>query len=317
MPKTSVIVCTYNGQSYLREQLESLIKQDALPDEIIIIDDASTDDSWKIICEFKKANTDVCIRTFINHENIGFVDNFSKAALLATHELIFFCDQDDVWSEIKISSITQLFMNDPLLTCVHTNAEVVNERLESSNQDLFKALKITKHEMGAMQAGNYFEVLVRRNVVTGATMVIRKDLLIKSLPIPPGWIHDEWISIFNSTVGKVALHNSKLIKYRIHDKNTLGLGSGNSILKNLLVRDSAESFYADRISKLTQLRGIEIFSTEQGQYLDSYIAHLRFRILVTTLPLPKRIGLITKKILDGSYKTFGRGIFSAARDFFS
>jgi len=317
MPKTSVIVCTYNGQSYLTEQLESLLKQDILPDEIIIIDDASKDDSWKLIVEFKNSNIHACIRTYKNDKNIGFVANFSQAALLATNEIVFFCDQDDVWSENKVSTITQLFTNDPLLTCVHTNADVVNEHLESSGKDLFTALKIDKHEMRAMQAGDYFEVLIRRNVVTGATMVIRRDMLIKSLPIPPGWIHDEWISIFNSTAGKVALQNKNLIKYRIHDKNTLGLGEKNSNLKNLLIRDSVKHFYSARISKLTELRDRGIADTGQSQYLESYLSHLKWRLLISTSPLPKKILPIVSKIIDGSYKKFSRGMFSAIRDFFS
>jgi glycosyltransferase involved in cell wall biosynthesis len=317
MPKTSVIVCSYNGQSYLREQLNSLLNQDKLPDEIIIIDDCSKDNSWDLICDFKNSNTHIIIRTFRNDNNIGFVNNFSQAIKLATNEIVFFCDQDDVWSDKKISTVFQHFITDPLLTCFHTNAEIVNENLQSSGKDLFSTLKVDKREMNAMKTNRYFEVLLRRNVVTGATMAVRRDMLVKSLPIPPDWIHDEWIPIVNSLAGKVAFDNKLLIKYRIHDRNTVGLGDGGSNFKTLLNRGTVKSFYEARISKLSHLRNRGITNPSQSKYLEDYISHLQWRLSVAILPYPKRIRPIIGQVLDGSYSQFSRGIFSAIRDFFS
>lgn len=315
MLRTSVIVCTYNGDLYLEEQLNSLIIQESSPDEIIIVDDCSTDHSWDLICCFKKLNPEFNIRTFRNEENLGYIKNFSLAADLATHELVFFCDQDDVWSSDKIYKVVQKFSKDSKLTCLHTNAYVVGESLEDLGKDLFAMLKISRHELKLMDAGRYFEVLLRRNVVTGATMVIRRDILSRVLPIPTGWIHDEWIPMVSCLVGRVSYEKTCLISYRIHRNNTIGLNGGGRKLNFFTRRQLIREFYSFKASKLIGLQQRNIASDAERNYLDAFISHLHFRVLVSELPYRKKVIPIFNKALDGSYSRFSRGWLSALRDF--
>ncbi|WP_122574140.1 glycosyltransferase [Pseudomonas syringae] len=317
MFKVSVIVCTYNGEAYLLEQLNSLLAQDRKPDEIVVVDDCSLDCSWQIICAFRDSHPDIDIRTSRNERNLGFVENFSRAALMSRFDIVIFSDQDDIWVDTKVSSVYNRFSEDYSITCFHSNAYVTNAALVDTGRDLFSSLKIDKREMALMESGRYFEVLSRRNVVTGATMAVRRDSLVDSLPIPKGWIHDEWIPLVNSLKGKVFFDSNCLIKYRIHDRNTIGLGSSGSTFKRWISRASVLPFYETRIDKLTQLRDLGIAGGDERSYLDELISHLEFRLAIVRLSRWRRIFPIINCMLDGGYTRFGRGWLSAIRDFCS
>ncbi|MEE4574871.1 glycosyltransferase [Pseudomonas alliivorans] len=317
MFKVSVIVCTYNGEAYLSEQLNSLLAQDRKPDEIVVVDDCSLDCSWQIVCAFRDSHPEIDILTSRNERNLGFVENFSRAASMSRFDIVIFSDQDDVWMDTKVSSVYNKFCEDHSITCLHSNAYVTNAALVDTGHDLFSSLKIDKREMALMESGRYFEVLSRRNVVTGATMAVRRDSLVGSLPVPKGWIHDEWIPLVNSLKGKVSFDSNCLIKYRIHNKNTIGLGDSGSMVKRWLSRASVLSFYETRIDKLKKLRDLGIAGGDERSYLDELISHLEFRLAIVKLPRWRRIFPIINCMLDGGYSRFGRGWLSATRDFCS
>ena len=103
----SVALCTYNGETYLRPQLDSILAQSVVPDEIIVCDDISKDATVQILEEYK--NQFPQIRIFVNPENLGFIKNFEKAINLCTKDIIVICDQDDLWETDKISTILTFF----------------------------------------------------------------------------------------------------------------------------------------------------------------------------------------------------------------
>lgn len=317
MLKTSVVICTYNGQKYLSEQLNSVAAQDLPPDEVIISDDASKDASWRIIEDFKVSNPNLLIRTFQNPQNLGFVENFSKASSIANNDIIFFCDQDDLWAPDKVSSTIKAFEETPALTCIHTNAEIVDANLSPLNKKLFDELKIDCHEFNMMKSHRYFELLAKRNVVTGATMAVRRDQLLLSLPIPPMWIHDEWIPMVNSIIGMNGFIDRPLIKYRLHETNTIGLGSSDKNLKLLFDRHSVKLYYTHKISKLSKLLNFEHLDTKKRDHLLNHIAHLKFRLDILLLPRIHRVRPIVSEYMKGCYKCYGRGATSALRDLLS
>ena len=103
----SVALCTYNGEKYLKEQLDSILSQEIPVDEIVICDDCSTDETTLIIKEYESQFPNVfCV--FINAENLGYVRNFEKALSFCTGEIIFLCDQDDLWRKDKTQKIRSL-----------------------------------------------------------------------------------------------------------------------------------------------------------------------------------------------------------------
>ncbi len=106
--KVSIALASYNGSRYLKEQLDSFANQIRLPDELIICDDCSHDESHKIINEFiKKSPFPVCF--FKNDNNLGYAKNFEQAVLYCDGDIILFSDQDDVWYVDKIQKIESFF----------------------------------------------------------------------------------------------------------------------------------------------------------------------------------------------------------------
>src|SRR4051812_10655388 len=112
-PKVSVVVCTYNGEKFLPQQLNSLISQTYANLEIIISDDHSSDDTVKIAASFQKR--DPRIRIHVNESNLGFNKNFEQAFDLSTGDFIAVCDQDDIWKPNKIKDMMSLFKEETVL----------------------------------------------------------------------------------------------------------------------------------------------------------------------------------------------------------
>jgi glycosyltransferase involved in cell wall biosynthesis len=124
----SIAMATCNGASYIAEQLESLRRQDTQPHELVVSDDASTDQTVDIIAEFA-ANAPFPVRIERNRARVGYRANFMKVAGLCGSEVIAFCDQDDVWLPHKLSVCLKAFESDDVLLAYH-NATVVSADLK-------------------------------------------------------------------------------------------------------------------------------------------------------------------------------------------
>jgi len=134
--RVSIALCTYNGAPYLLEQLQSFCLQTRLPDELIVCDDGSTDDTLRILDDFAR-NAPFLVQTYTNDHNLGYARNFEKAVSLCTGDIIFLSDQDDVWSVSKVEKVYDRFLLDRRLELVFTDAELVNENLEPIGINLF------------------------------------------------------------------------------------------------------------------------------------------------------------------------------------
>lgn len=106
----SVAMCTYNGEKFIKAQLESILAQTHVPDEIIICDDCSQDSTIDIVSSILKS-WNGRYKIIVNQSNLGFKRNFAKAISLCTGDIIFLADQDDVWESCKIDVISKIFQN--------------------------------------------------------------------------------------------------------------------------------------------------------------------------------------------------------------
>lgn len=204
--KISVCIATYNGSKTIEAQINSILKQIRTNDQIIIIDDASTDSTSEII----KSLNDSRIQLFVNVVNIGAVQSFNKALHLAQGDLIFLSDQDDIWMDNKITTILNEFINTNVDLIVHDAIIVKNDII--FNDSLFK---YSKSSSGIFR--NIFS-----NTYTGCCMSFRSNVLMKVLPIPQvnGIWHDAWIGIISECYGfKVNFLNIPLIKWHRHENN--------------------------------------------------------------------------------------------------
>lgn len=201
--KVSVCLAAYNGEKYIKEQIESILIQLSNKDELIISDDGSTDRTIEVI----KSIADERIKLLDNSGNPGIVNNFSNALRHAAGDIIFLSDQDDVWNENKVKIITKELRN---YDCVLHNAQLINSNGENINSDLFSIYKTRT---------GYFNNLLR-NTYVGCCMAFRQELLNYILPIPSSIkMHDMWIALISEKKGTTKLINDKLINYRRHDNN--------------------------------------------------------------------------------------------------
>jgi glycosyltransferase involved in cell wall biosynthesis len=204
-PRISVCMATYNGSSYIREQVSSVLPQLGPDDELVIVDDASTDTTVEIL----KSYNDPRITSSVNERNLGPVRSFERALQMASGDLIFLCDQDDIWCEGKIAHVRAMFESDATLTLVSTNTALMDE-----NGNLIGHDRTRERIPGGLFA-NLF-----KNRYQGCTMAFRKAVVSAALPFPKQIpMHDSWIGLVNCLVGRSAYIEEPLVLYRRHQRN--------------------------------------------------------------------------------------------------
>ena len=123
---TSVALCTFNGEKFLKEQLDSILNQTVTIDEIIVCDDGSTDATISILNSYKEKFPEI-FNIYINEENLRSVKNFEKAMLLCKNEIIFLSDQDDIWEKNKVEIILKNFNDNPNIDVISTSGFIIND----------------------------------------------------------------------------------------------------------------------------------------------------------------------------------------------
>lgn len=198
----------YNGSQYLKDQLASILKQLAVDDQVVIIDDASTDNTMDIIGEFD----DHRLVVLNNDGNMGVIASVEKAIQTAEGELIFLSDQDDIWLDGKVEAIKQVFREDLEVTLVVSDAVVIDEKDQIVSDSFY--LERSRFVPGVIS--NFI-----KNKYMGCTMAFRSDMREYILPIPGNIpMHDVWIGILNNIYGKCYFIDKPLVAYRRHRTNT-------------------------------------------------------------------------------------------------
>lgn len=205
MSKISVCIATYNGEKYIREQLESILVQLSGDDEIIISDDYSMDNTIEVIKSIK----DKRIKIYFNTKEKGYVSNFENALEKANNDIIFLSDQDDVWKRDKVEKML-LALNGNYF--VVSDAQVVNEKLNTIEGSFYSGRKPYKG----------FAMNVLKFGYLGCCMAFKREVLEKALPFPRKrdlCTHDNWLFLVAALYYNVEYSYDKLILYRRHDSN--------------------------------------------------------------------------------------------------
>ena len=201
----SVCMATYNGEMYLREQVDSILGQLCNEDELIVSDDGSTDSTIEIL----KSYNDLRIKIFHNSHNHGVNGNFENALIQAKGDYIFLSDQDDVWHKDKVKvCISALEKYD----CIVHDCEITDSELNIISNSLLK-------ELGA-KSGVINNI--KKNGFTGCCMAFKNNVLNSVIPFPKSnkFFHDQWIGLKASMKFKTAFINQKLIYFRRHSSNS-------------------------------------------------------------------------------------------------
>jgi len=222
--RLSVALCTYNGEKFIKEQLESILKQTIAIDEIIICDDGSTDNTIKVIEEIQSEYPNK-ILMFTNEINLGSNKNFEKAISICTGDYIFLSDQDDIWKKSKVEKMMNCFEENQSLEGVFSNADLINDEGNTFiKKNLWESVSFV--EKSLKDTRDLFSIIKHKtNMVTGATLCFKKEIKDLILPIPDikKYYHDEWIAIIIASRQKLSYLNEELISYRIHKGQQIGI----------------------------------------------------------------------------------------------
>jgi glycosyltransferase involved in cell wall biosynthesis len=214
-------MATKNGSKYVREQVESILGQLSTADEIVISDDASTDDTLKIL----HACQDGRIRILQNETPLGISKNFEQAMRAARGKFIFLSDQDDVWAPHKIETMSKQMEHYALVVC---DCRIVDDSMLTKFKSFFKS--------NNSQRGLIRNIL--RNSYVGCCMSFRRDVLADVLPFPSDTMHDLWIGLVCELRHSVKFIPDQLVLHRRHAANasTTGRKSQRGLLSRLSYR---------------------------------------------------------------------------------
>ena len=247
MKPISIAMATYNGQEYLRRQLESLASQTLIPAELVVTDDQSEDNTIAIVDEFSKT-APFQVKLHRNEARLGYRKNFMRAANLCQSELIAFCDQDDYWYPHKIEAALKPF-SDPEVLLTYHNADVVAADSSEKIGTLTERVP-RQHVLLPLSSGPWLNAL-------GFTEVFRRSLLqfsdlwLQSLDQERSaqpLAHDQWFFFLASVFGAIVYIDEPLVAYVQHTGNPMVGGNpvfGNS-WKNIFATTPADSCMSQR-----------------------------------------------------------------------
>lgn len=323
----SVTMCTYNGATFLREQLESLAAQTRLPDELVVCDDDSTDATNEIVADFAAA-APFPVRLYVNEQNLGSTKNFERAIGLCEGDIIALSDQDDVWFPEKLRRIEDCFLREPKVGLVFTDAEVVDDNLQPLGYRLWESVGFDDNHRRLVRTGRVLDVLLPGWTVTGATMAFRasfKDLVLE-IPTSLALIHDGWIALLIGSVAGVSFIEEPLIKYRQHTHQQIGVPKERAEKDRARPRASGVSTTTERSKWYRELIEIggqlrqrlaerrNLFGCDEAlAKLDARLTHMRLR---ASLPASKlnRLRPVVRELATRRYHLYSNGVRSAARD---
>ena len=267
MERVDILLATYNGEKYLREQLDSLLRQTYKNIRIIISDDKSTDSTQTIIKEYKLKDERIVF--FSQEKNLGVVLNFEFLLKKVQSKYYMFADQDDIWNDDKIEkSLNRL--KEMEADIVFTDLQVVDDELNIINKSYWE-LKGLKQKILKY---NGFNALYLNNYVTGCTMIAKSETIQKILPIPSSSkyiLHDYWTALMISQNGKIEYLNEPTIKYRQHKNNKIGSKKKSETLESL--KEIRELFLE------VKLEHFEIFNNKQEKFESEKIKELNIKSL--------------------------------------
>lgn len=216
-------MAVYNGAAYLQPQLQSILAQLRPNDEVVVVDDASQDNSAELLSDF----SDPRVRLFHNECNLGVLASFEKAMGLAQGDILFLSDQDDLWLQGKVDKISEAFSLNPDVTLIASDVQVIDETGCVVADSFFE-------QRGHFSAGVLHNLI--KNKYLGCTLAFRRSMLEYFLPIPRDVpMHDIWFGLINDIYGKTLYIDQPLIAYRRHGSN-VSPSVGAPIMQKLVWR---------------------------------------------------------------------------------
>jgi glycosyltransferase involved in cell wall biosynthesis len=322
-------MCTYNGARFLPAQLESILAQSRKPDQIVICDDCSTDETRAVLQKFEKQSPELILLRF-NKKNLGSVKNFEQAIGLCNGEVIALSDQDDVWRPDKLQLIAEAFKKQST-GLVFSDAELVDENLTPLNRRMWNEVGFDEHKKKLLRSGRALEVLLPGWTVTGATMAFRTGFKNICLPVPDriAMIHDGWIALTIAAVADVVALDEPLIQYRQHNRQQIGAPDRVEQIPESRGLEKFETAFKRRNSSADLYKILEtleqrlvaftgFYDTQKAlEFVGDYSFHLNVRAGLPQRRRITRVPSILRELLSRRYHEYANGFKSAAKDLVS
>jgi glycosyltransferase involved in cell wall biosynthesis len=302
-----VILCTFNGARFIGEQLASILRQSVPVERISIYDDRSTDGTAEVVRDLLKTlGPDLRERVFlsVNSRNVGYAENFSQGISNSCGDVLFLCDQDDVWEPDKVATLLSLIrrLNVDL---AFSDGHLVDE----SGNPLSKRSVLQTYGLRQRDIDHFgdsaFQRLVKRNYINGASIAIRRSAAIAALPPVAGMPHDYWLAIWCSLHAGVAGTSKRLYRYRQHSGNAIGVGLSRPVGNVMSIwrrprhaRDRELMIWngvMERIGGLPSHGEIEL-----GRQKQAWLTNM----LSDSTGVPVQAVEIARSLIDGSYRRF-------------
>ena len=308
---------TYNGARHVRMQLESILSQSPRPDELLIVDDGSGDDTLDIIAEVV-ADASVDVRVH-RGEHVGLRRNAQRAMGLVKSDIVVLADQDDIWMPKRLAAIRSAFAN-PRVTLWFSNAALIDESEELLGGTTWDSVRLDPDSLRAIAEGRAAPRLIHGQTVTGATMAIRRSILRLALPLPdalespsPPMLHDGWLALIAALAGAVIADPHVYTHYRQHAAQLTGM-SMSVATRERAARNTLET---DRgrvelvLARLREQNALDRCEPEEVRWLLAAEAFYAARALPRGF---KRVRAVIKEGVRGSHHTHAAGWRTVVRD---
>lgn len=222
--RISVVMTTYQGEAYIEEQLNSIFNQTKKPDELIIYDDLSEDRTFSLLRRYQFQD-DISVHIFKQDERKGYIRNYASALKMCSGDLIFLCDQDDIWREDKIELISKVMAEHPDILCVNTCFTYIDEhgtKIQKGHHGNNYGM-LWHTYFGGEVVNIPFNEIIFHNISMGCTMAFRKEIKDEYLRHSSFTSAHDWeLNFIAALKNGLAFFQESLIQYRIHDHNTTG-----------------------------------------------------------------------------------------------
>ena len=323
-------MATYQGARFIDEQLTSIASGTRMPDEMVICDDGSTDDTVERIESFV-ATAPFPVRVIRHAHNQGTLVAFGDAIAACHHEIIVLSDQDDIWYPDRIATLVDEFGRNPSAQLAFSEADLINP--DGKRIGTFWPMVGVTSQHIRLMLSQPFGLLVARPMVGGCTMAMRSTFRDVLLPMPTiahgqfgPFVHDRWLSLALASLGPYALVERPLLAYRLHSAQQIGVPSRR--LRRFIpshLRQWRQVF----VPRAVQRQRLEVdrrhlvelgrrldasgISTPEWAEIDAAVAHLQVRVDLPSSRV-KRAKHVMAEWRTGRYKTYALGAASAIGD---
>ena len=311
----SVAIAAYRGERFIGEQLASIAGQTVVPDEVVICDDSPDEFTQNEVHKFEDL---LNIRYFRNSSPLGVAANFNKALSFASGDVVFLCDQDDLWYPHKVSEMMKFFLSGAQAVFCDSDITDADANPSASTHFQSRGMAFMRH-LPAGKWEDQFSVSCRRFPAAGHDMALSRSLLQKLLPVPeiPA-CHDNYLGLAAAAFDCWTLIPESLGIFRRHDASASQAGKFLSLLDKfheakVSIRNDSFGWNVRLFEEV--LHRFPELPAARRELLAARISHSAARARMNCRFF-SRLPLIWHELHSGGYFRFGRGWKNVVQDLF-